>query len=298
MSVCAVIVTFHPAKEILNNVAAILDQVDEVVIVDNGSGIKERALLSQLARHNKVSIEFLQENFGIAAALNIGIKQAKARGHQWAITFDQDSQATVGMIAAMFQAYETYPDKEKVASLSPRYKSWSDETTIVPYEVSLLADVESSKYAEAEEVITSGNLIKLSILDSVGYFCETLFIDYVDIEYCLRCVTQGYKILEVKDALLIHEIGFPTRHKFLWKRPATSNHSALRRYYMARNAVYVYKKYLFKKPSWVIGNARALAKTLAVIFFFEDGRSEKLRAFLLGILDGLLNRMGKCHRTI
>jgi len=158
--------------------------------------------------------------------------------------------------------------------------------------------VGSAKYAEMEEVITSGNLIKLSIFDSVGYFCEELFIDYVDIEYCLRCVTQGYKILEAKDAFLIHEIGFPTRHKLLWKRPATSNHSALRRYYMARNAVYVYRKYLFKKPAWVIANARALAKTFAVIFFFEDGRTEKLRAFVLGILDGLFNRMGKCLRKI
>lgn len=296
MSCCAIIITFYPSADITENIAALRDQVDEIIIVDNGSGDGYKKLWTRLTQQFGVNIVFNQENLGIATALNLGVKKAKANGHQWVVTFDQDSQATPGMIKTMLQTYEVYPQKDKVVGLSPRYKD--RYTGLIRSSHLAASSPVTSPYAEALEVITSGNLLKLSVFGLVGYFNEALFVDYVDVEYCLRCITQGYKILEVKDAVLVHSIGLPRQHKLLWKTPATSDHSALRRYYFARNALYMYKKFAFKQPIWVIKNAYVLVKMIILVVLFEDDRKRKLAAIFRGLVDGVFGRMGKCRTSI
>jgi len=291
MNIGAVIVSYHPATELIENVAALLEQVDEVVIVDNGSGEYAKELLERLRSYPKVSVIYNRENLGIATALNIGVRHAKAAGHQWVATFDQDSQVTPGMIKTMLQGYDTYPEKEKVASLSPRYQNRL--TGQVSSGKPKFASDDALGYAEMLVVMTSGNLIKLSVFDAVGYFNEALFIDYVDSEFCLRCVSQGFKILEVKDAILLHRIGEPVQHRLLGKPRSTTNHSIVRRYYIARNGIYVYKKFAFTQPAWVAHDAYQLLKTTILLVLFETDRMQKLAAIIKGVIHGVSGKMGK-----
>jgi rhamnosyltransferase len=291
VSICAVIVTFYPAAEIIENVAVLLDQVDEVVIVDNGSGEEAKRQLERLAGSPRVSVIYNRENLGIAAALNIGVRHAKAAGHQWVATFDQDSKVTPGMIRVMLLAYDTYPEKENVASLSPCYQNQS--TGQVSASRTKFESGDAIRYAEVLVVMTSGNLIKLTVFDAVGYFNESLFIDYVDSEYCLRCASQGFKILEVKDAILLHSIGEPVQHRFLGKLRSTSNHSVVRRYYIARNGIYIYKKFAFTHPVWVAHDAYQLLKTTILLVLFEADRMQKLAAIIKGAIHGVSGKMGK-----
>ena len=291
VSICAVIVTFYPAAEIIENVAALLEQVDEVVIVDNGSGAEAKELLQRLNRYPAVSVIYNLDNLGIAAALNIGIRHAKAAGHPWVATFDQDSKVTPGMIRSMLQTYDTYPEKGKVASLSPRYQN--QLTGQIATNRSKPLRDERLRYAEVLVVMTSGNLIKTSVFDSIGYFNESLFIDHVDSEFCLRCASRGYKILEVNEAILSHSTGAPVQHRFLGKLRSTSNHSILRRYYIARNGIYVYKKFAFTYPLWIANDAYRFLKALIMLVLFETDKRQKLAAIIKGIMHGLTAKMGK-----
>lgn len=291
VSICAVIVTYHPAAELIENVAALLDQVDEVVIVDNGSGAESSGLMEKVCEYSKVSVIYNRENLGIAAALNIGVRFAVAAGYQWLAAFDQDSKVTPGMVMTMLQGYDTYPEKEKVASLSPRYQNQS--TGQVATSRSKYSSGDALPYTEVLVAMTSGNLIKTSIFDVVGYFNEPLFIDHVDSEFCLRCASWGYKILEVNDAILLHRTGAPVQHRFLGKLRSTSNHSILRRYYMARNGIYVYKKFAFTYPLWVANDAYRFLKAMIMLVLFEADKRQKLAAIIRGVMHGLSGRMGK-----
>ncbi len=291
MSICAVVISYHPADQIVENIIALFEQVDEIIIVDNGSGSATKELLGRLASYTKLSVIYNPENIGIAAALNIGVKHAKRSGYEWVATFDQDSKVTPGMISAMLRVYATYPEKQKVAILSPRYRD------IVSGRVGSSSNQYfnhgAGAYGEPLVVITSGNLVKSSVFDTVGYFNEALFVDHVDTEFCLRCATLGYKILETYDAILEHSLGTPTQHKVLWKTPITSNHSALRRYYNARNGVYIYKKFMFEHPIWVLKHAYVYLKIIIALMLFERQRGEKLMAICRGIYHGLLGKLGK-----
>jgi len=291
MSICAVVVSYQPTAEITANVSALLDQVDEIAVVDNGSGAAAKELLDRLTDCPKVRVIYNHDNLGIAAALNIGVKHAKAAGHEWVATFDQDSKVTPGMIKTMLQAYDAYPEKEKVAGLSPRYKNQSTGQIATSRKEYSGRDI--LPYAEVLVVMTSGNLLKANVFDAVGYFNEALFIDHVDTEFCLRCAARGFKILEVDDAILLHCIGFPAQHRIFGKLKTTTNHSSLRRYYIARNSIYIYKRFALTYPAWVTHDAIKLIKLMIMLVLFETRRKEKLAAMMEGFVHGLSGKMGK-----
>ena len=294
MSCCAVIVTFHPDSIFCENVMALHGQTDEIIIVDNGSRMETQNIFHTISQNISVTTICNKENIGIAAALNIGIQKAKSHGHEWVITFDQDSKVTPRMIEAMLKVYEAYPEKEEVASLSPRCMNkqtgeiWGSRF-INKYDISL-------PYSLVDVVITSGNLVKLKVFEDIGYFNESLFIDHVDNEFCLRCISHNYKILEIKNATLLHSVGLPTKINFLNKKISTTNHSHVRRYYIARNSIFIYKLFFLKMPFWVLKNISHLIGNLGKGLIFEKNRKKRLIAILLGFYDGFLNKMGKCTR--
>jgi rhamnosyltransferase len=271
------------------------DQVDEILIVDNGSSLPSQTILHELRNDPKVTVTYLPENLGIAAALNIGARYAQSAGYEWLATFDQDSQASPMMIATMLQAYAHYPTKEQVASLSPRYQN-QPTGQIVTSRPKTTDDI-TLPYVEVSEVVTSGNLLKLSIFKQVGGFNESLFIDYVDTEFCLRCALNGYQILEVKDAYLLHHLGNSIHISIFGKVKTVTNHNSLRRYYIARNAVYLYKNWFFKNNKWVRHDSLKLLKTIAMVCF-EQEKTRKLSAMLRGVIDGLRGKMGPLKSSI
>ena len=63
MSCCAIIVSYHPDNEIIENIDALINQVDEIVIVDNGSGPDTKQLLDNIVKqHSKISVIYLPDN--------------------------------------------------------------------------------------------------------------------------------------------------------------------------------------------------------------------------------------------
>lgn len=289
--ICGVIVTYNPDSYILENVSRLCEQVAEVFVVDNGSSAAAKELLRALDGKDPITLIFNPTNLGIAAALNIGLNYAVSRGYEWVATFDQDSRVTAGMLHTMLNVYAAELQQEKVAILAPRYL---DQGTgmMTSYATSGFGS-SGADYSEVITTITSGNLVNVKAFRGVGPFKEELFIDYVDNEYCLRCGVMGYKIYEISSAVLEHNLGVPSQHEFLWKRLLTTNHSPLRRYYIARNRVYVYKQYFGSYSSWVMNDIFASLKEVLKIVFFEADRREKLKSIFRGIGHGIIGRFGK-----
>ncbi|TEB40741.1 glycosyltransferase family 2 protein, partial [Flavobacterium circumlabens] len=77
-------------------------------------------------------------------------------------------------------------------------------------------------------VMTSGNIVNLKIHEKIGGFEEKLFIDYVDIEYCLKLKKEGYSIANLPNVLLQHELGDSKRTSFLFVKAIVTNHSSIR----------------------------------------------------------------------
>jgi rhamnosyltransferase len=283
-SVCAVIVTYQPDAEMLNNLTNVLAQVQALVVVDNGSnadGVQALRTTSQ-----KLSFHLIEnrENLGIAEALNQGVRWAKSEGYPWVILFDQDSKITEGFIGQMFAAWESHPEREHVASIHPRY---ADPETGIELGVPRAAD------GSLVLPMTSGSLMPLWIFDRIGWFASEYFIDLVDWEYCFRIRATGFLVIDSRHARLLHAAGSPAKITVLGRTFYPSNHSATRRYYISRNCIALYRKYFFIFPGWVLNCFYRQVREMVVCSIAEEDRVGKFRSFLLGTWDGLTGKMGE-----
>ncbi len=283
--VCAIIVTFRPPAVVPGNLAKARPQVQGLVIVDNGSSHDHLQPVLEAAQQLDCKLIENGVNLGIAAALNVGVQWAKSQGYRWVALFDQDSTLTDGFIAAMLQEYETHPQREMVAIVTPMHI----ELESGEWERPAFADDGTPLVA-----ITSGSLMPVEIFHRCGWFEEDLIIDRVDDEYCLRVRSMGYTIALCRQAILRHSVGSPQMHSFLGLfQVRATHHGARRYYYLTRNRIVMVKRYWRQYPWWSYFTARSVLRDMVVNFVVEDNRWSKLASTLRGILDGCRGRMGK-----
>lgn len=288
--VCAVIVTYNPSVAVMDLVRLLVPQVGRILLVDNGSHESSRQYLELAKIKYNVQVVNNGKNLGLAAALNIGAKCAVEAGYAWLATFDQDSKIEPGFIQSLMAAYQVCTYKDRVAVVSPVYK---DPTTGKIHAYGKWKKGDQKVYVNIESTMTSGNLVKIEALERVGGFKEAFFIDYVDFEFCLRCLKYGYCIIESQKSVLHHSAGEPTHHSLLGWQIAVSNHKPVRRYYNARNRIAVYKEYIWSNPAWVLKDVFALVKEVVKTIVFESNVPQKLSNIVKGGYHGLVGKMGR-----
>ena len=283
-SVCAVIITYHPSASMVANISQVLAQVQELVVVDNGSRVEELEPLR--ARKQSLGFHVIEngENRSWGAGLNQGVRWAKCQGYSWVILFDQDSRITDGFVVQMFSAWESHPDRERVGSVHPRY---ADPETGIEAPVPRAGD------GSPVLPMTSGALMPVWIFDRIGWFASEYFVDLVDWEYCFRIRAAGFIVADSRRATLLHAAGNPTRTTVLGRTYHPSHHSAIRRYYISRNYIAFCRKYFFIFPGGVLSCVCKHLRDTTVCLITEKDRALKFRNFLLGTWDGLTRRMGK-----
>ena len=283
-SVCAVIVTYHPSARMIENVTNVLHQVQGLVVVDNGSDPCELDPLRTASLTIGFHLIENGDNLGVAEALNQGVRWAKSNGYPWVILFDQDSKITDGFIAKIIAAWEAHSERDRVASILPRY---------VDPETNTAMRIQRAGDGSPVTTLTSGTLMPTWIFDKIGWFASEYFIDLVDWEYGLRARAAGYLIAEAPQAILLHRPGDLITARVSGRTFYRTSHNAVRRYYMTRNFVVFFRQYFFKFPRWVSGITYRQVKDTIACFLTERSRSRKFRNFLLGVSDGLTGKMGR-----
>jgi rhamnosyltransferase len=289
--VCGIVVTYNPDDSFEKNLSALHCQTGGVIIVDNGSQPECLQCLKTIAESYGVEIIFAGANLGIAAALNIGIKTAEQRGFRWVLTMDQDSFPLEIMVEALIRAYSHCPFQKKIAAVgSDSY--WHKSEIKEEYCYRTIAWVERSY------VITSGTLLPVQIYRAVGPFRNEFFMDYVDIEWCLRARAAGYRVIQSTRPGMVHSIGSPSEHKLMWRKTHPTHHPVWRRYYITRNRLIVWKYYWRRQPTWVAYDALASAKEILKILYYERDKLRKLGAIAQGLRDATLGFTGINQRFL
>lgn len=277
--VSCVIVTYNTDESIFKVIESVYKQVYKVIIVDNGSNEHTKELLRKVSEKYDVDVIYNGSNLGIATALNIGIKEAIKYDSKWILTLDHDSIVDKSMIFNMLNYYNKLKEdeKENIGILAPEILDVSINKSF--YKVNNRRD-----YEEKDSVIQSGSLIKTELFKKIGYFVEELFIYFVDIEFCVNAITNGYKIIMVKGAKLFHEEGKKERRKFCGLEFTYDNYSIQAIYYISRNALYMFKKY--KKYEFI---KRIIYDFIKILL----AEPKKLKYLFIGIKDGVIGNYGK-----
>lgn len=275
-NIAAVIITYNTGNEFSKNVLSLKKHVGEVIVVDNGSNKETLSMLKGLKE--EITLIELNENKGIAYALNRGIEYAVNNDFQWVLTLDHDSTVSDSMISNMLSVYNSIDEseKEKIVMLTPKH--------VEEKQMDVVSKSQENKWEYVLTEITSGALTKADFYKNELYD-EKLFIDLVDHDYCLRINSMGYKIIRVNSAILIHNLGESIQKKILGITITPTNHSALRRYYMSRNRKYIWNKYRGTFKEWVIKDKIRSLNEIVKIIAFEDEKLNKLKMIKLGLND-------------
>ncbi len=288
-----VVVTYFPDEGLLSRLRGIASEVGRLYVVDNGS---PPDLATQLRDVSWIEWMPLGENLGLGAALNTGLRRAESDGYRWVVTFDQDSEPIVGMVTHLQQKASQFQNVAVVGPVivedgfgasSYRWIRASPRTRWLFRRASVGAELD-----DVTLVITSGSLVSMSCWRALGGFDDALFIDYVDVEFCLRARRAGLRIAVAEAARLKHHLGRRSTLRMLGHDFRPMNHAPFRHYYMARNRVTVWRRHACAQPHWALFDFSFAVYNGFRAVVLEQHRWLKLKAMVLGTWDGLHGRSG------
>ncbi len=288
--VLAIIVTYNPEIIRLTEcIRSLAPQVERIIIVDNGSNNPE--LIKNIVVNN-LEIIFLSENKGIAFAQNHGVKKGlEAKEFDYLFFSDQDTCFPGDVIEKLKSTFAKNNKKGKnVACASPFFKD--HRSSYMHPSVSLnmftstkvvCSEVDDDLYPS--HVIASGMLMSREAWNVVGPFCEKLFIDWVDTEWCWRALANNMIIVQTPSVIISHELGYGQK---TFAGRSVTIHNSFRNFYKIRNAIYLmlYSNYSFKYRYHAFFHA---VKNVVFEMLYSKEKLNSLKVCFKAVRDGMLN---------
>lgn len=249
LSICAVIVSFHPDAERLSRLFRQLEAQCQYVVVDNGSdpGVVG-GLEKQLTEHGH--LVRMGKNRGIAAAQNAGVDYASSRlakKPKYYLFLDQDSTPSEGLVGSLLREYEEVRESDPLAAaigpalLDVRSQKMHrlHQEVMGLYIRRGINPGQSGKRYQVASLNSSGTFVEAALLETIGAFREDLFIDHVDTEWSHRARHMGYSLYVSSNAHLEHEMGRGLERIWMFGDQYFPSRAPLRHYYLFRNNVFL-----------------------------------------------------------
>lgn len=294
VSVGTVVVFYRPDDDCVHR-ANRLTRIGPCVVVDN---TEDTCRTNVDGLNPEVIYVPNGQNVGIAKAINQGVERLIEKGCSSALIFDQDSDPSVSLLDALPVALEAERRRNpKIALIGPAYvdERLGGGVPFVRFGYIKLYRVplKGVDPVEVDFLITSGSCINLVNWKDVGPMDETLFIDFVDLEWCIRARHKGYSVLGMPALRLAHALGGEPVRICGRNYPG---HSAVRHYYMFRNAIALIRR-SYVPWSWKSTELVKMPFRLAIYGMFMAHGMEHLRLSALGIWHGIRGRSGSLEEA-
>ncbi|MCW2900616.1 MAG: hypothetical protein JWO67_2881 [Streptosporangiaceae bacterium] len=218
-----IVVNFRSHRLLADNLAPIEwgEIPVEVVIVDNFSSQDEYAAVSELCGAQGWHLVALPDNRGFGAAVNAGVRRARALGVSCYLLLNPDATVTPEVVAELRRSSLEQP----MALISPRIMSSSGAvffdgsrvfldsgrirgTACAAAAGSLPARRRPVPTGESEEWVSGACLVVHDqLLQRVGPLDESYFLYWEDLDLSHRCLAAGGTLVVRRDLLAVHDAG-------------------------------------------------------------------------------------------
>jgi hypothetical protein len=205
----------------------------EIIVVDNGSNDG----ISDMLAEKFSQVRFLQtgKNLGFAAGYNVGLKEARGK---YILVLTADVSVLDGSVEKMVEFMEKNPQVglagPKIVNPDGSYqitcRTFQTPQIIIyrrtPFgyfnfakkELAkhLMTDFDRQTSREVDWVMGACMIVRKSVLDKVGLFDERFFFYVEDMDWCRRFWANGYKVMYIADAKVIHLYEKASDHG-IWK---------------------------------------------------------------------------------
>lgn len=294
-----VTVTYHPDLSSLSRQMAALPLQALWVIVDNASSPEELVQLRALSE-SRENTRFLEcaRNVGLSAALNLGTVFASETNPniEFYLLLDQDSEPASDAIGSLMHGFlQLQQQGISVGCVGPRLV---DDITKLEHGFHCVHGwrwVRKHPQAGDNPVACanlngSGTLVKRSLYEALGGLEEALFVDHIDTEWSFRVAAAGYRLYGLPNAVFSHRMGAGSLKFWLLGWKVWPHRSALRHYYLFRNAVRLLRR-PYVPTVWKFWAVIKLALTFTIHLIFDPQRFGQANAMFRGVRDGF-SRLG------
>jgi len=294
-TIVAVIVSYQPDSRLARAVRSLARQVSQILVVDNASRGESQKILHDV---HGAGVEILRQprNLGVGAAHNIGISAARARGASHVLLMDQDSVPQEDMVANLLAAERQLLSLGvRLGAVGPAFYDPRLKKVWPFYRLSRFGvygqPCAGDRLIACDFLISSGMLVRLSVLDLVGAMNEDYFLEHVDTEWSLRARHHGYRLYGACSARMEHLLGDNAV-----RVPLTGQWVQLykpeRHYYLFRNAMLLWRE-PYAPRSWKRNELRRLMKRIIFLSLFVPPRLQRARMMLLGLWHGRHGKTGQ-----
>ena len=270
----AAVVVYHPNwEELCANIQSYPQGIEKTLVVANSPlDVNQQSFLQSHGIHLIQNYD----NKGVATALNQAAELAMHKGFEWLLTMDQDSCFGPIKPNALAQAMHLAPPKTAAIGV---------ESLKTPEPV--------PRFVPVSFLLQSGTLFHLTTWRALGGFKESLFIDAVDHEYCLRARKAGFRVFEYPSIQLIHQLGqtfkLPKWFFLLHSHPKTgiSYHISARERFIFRNNAWLIRHYFWTFPTWAIHRSGYLLLRILYALVLLPEKGTRLKSILAGLRESI-----------
>ena len=287
LDIVAVFTAYHPDERLAAAVESALRACSSVIVVDNTpAGPDGTAPASSTPASSapalagpRVKVIAHGRNVGLGAALNIAAHELPPDAE--AVLFlDQDSELPPDIVPGL--AADLADPAVGIAAPSP----WDPK-----HQRYYCSDAKrTATVSDEEAVITSGMLVRREVLEKVS-FDEDMFLDWVDVAFCLAVREAGWRILIDWRLRLPHAIGACEVHSKFGRTVHYSHYPAWRLYWIGRNVSILHRGHFASGPRALASSLVFLSERLTNTLLFEPKRRTHVPALLRGFRDGFRKRV-------
>lgn len=224
----------------LNSVTKLSYDNYHTIVVDNGS--KDDSVKQIQSAFPEVNLIALPDNLGYAAGNNAGIRQGIKQGADYIFVLNNDTLLAPDTLQKLVSVAEKNP---QVGMVGPKMYCYQPDDMIfaagsviewrkgdIFHRGMFIADeIWSDNIApEPVDFITGcGVLVRRELIETAGPLDLSFFLNYEDVEWCVRARRMGYEVWYTPDAILWHKIS-----------ATLGEASPANTYYMTRNALFFF----------------------------------------------------------
>jgi rhamnosyltransferase len=235
--IAAIIVKYGEGTQVISdNIIVLLKLGVDIFLVDNS--------LNFDPSYGELNINYIHNynNNGLAGGLNAGIKCAIKNGSEFLLLLDQDTILKIETLKEYFSESTRLLEDKKIACCGPSFIDikFGKKHGFANYGfLKINAKPTHESAVSCLYLMTSATMISKDVFNVVGLMDESLFIDYIDVEWCLRARSRGYNILGLSEFEFLHNVGDSVKNILWLKVPV---HNKFRLYYQTRNFIYLFRR--------------------------------------------------------
>lgn len=282
--VAGILLNYQTRKDIIHLAETLLKQKHITpLVIDNSSDKK----LEYWCVQNHIKYIDTGENLGYTGGNNVGIKASIIKGYEYAFILNPDIEIKtldiLGMVEVMEQgkADILFPEVlelgEKFRERLPTIENRVLRATGNIPPLSATSD-DRTKYIDHGP--GSAMMIRLAMIDDIGYLREEFFMYNDEVEFCYRARRAGYNIAIYLESVVAH-----TREddNFIT--------SEFRLYYQTRNKILMNYLLFDFSTSYTIFIILYIINTTLGIFI--NGNLSLFYPFVYGVIDGVFLKSGR-----